>query len=144
MCGDRGQGLPVESFTLTYAHWFSTYPSNSVSVCLCPSFPSFLLLSWFLLFLALSSILHLPPPFWLTIYHWVFFFPVSRRGTRWREMRVIQRGMKNWIGEGWVWRHAIWLPCGRPLVTAACPIPCTAKLLPGYTLTHTHTHAHTV
>ncbi len=72
-------------------------------------------------------------------------FEASRWGTRQREMRVIKGGMRNWTGEGWVWLHAIWLPCGRPLVTVSC---LSTTLHPwntaGYTHTHTCMHAHSV
>lgn len=154
MC--RGQSLPVESFALTYAHWFSTYPSNSVSVCLCPSHPSSPLsvffTSFFPLFFPLLAFSSKPSPLWLytswSISGFLSFCPslsfgvefeASGWGMRQREMRVIKRGMKDWTVEGWVWLHAIWLPCGRPLVTVSC-LPNTLHfwITAGYTHTYPH------
>ena len=165
MWGDRGQGLPVESLLwhmltdslpipLTLFQSVSVPPSHPRSIRLFHILDSshlllssFCLLNTFFLWLPTSPSIHLS----LVLLSLSLSISqcgeleASGRGMRRREMRVIKRGMKDWTGEGWVWRHAIWRPRGRPLVTMSC-LSNTPALL-NYCWVHTentHTHTHTL
>lgn len=120
MCGDRGQGLPVESFTLTNAQ--SPPTSNSVSVCLCPILPPVV---FFIFVISYSYPLH----FWLTVYLRVYLFLAPQKVARWL-VRDESGDMQYGCHVG-----------GCCLQCPACPEPFTAKLLPCYIHTQTHTHS---